>query len=218
MLPKPKRVVSIPGLHSSMVVNEHDNNDEKELCVDPKLLYLLMLCQTLILPSSTLFFSQSSPAFLASSLNSGDAAGGQNHKKVTDNFIQFHRNGFCWLENIWLPGCHGWGPALVRSPMPEWIQTQYCTVAEYLILQIVDKWYNHISSRCHRSHLLEKHWSPQVSWTENREDGPEEKFTLATPSLFLARSPASWSWQGCSWRMSELCPLLSLWHPTPGRQ
>ena len=35
MLPKPKRVVSIPGLHS-MVVNEHDNNDEKELCIDPK--------------------------------------------------------------------------------------------------------------------------------------------------------------------------------------
>ena len=87
MLPKPKRVVSIPGLHSE-VVNEYDNNDEKELCIDRKLFYLLMLCQTLILPSSTLFFSQSSPAFLASSLNSGDAGRGQNHFRVTYNFIE----------------------------------------------------------------------------------------------------------------------------------
>ena len=34
MLPKPKRVVSIPGLHS-MVVNEHDKNDKK-LCIKKK--------------------------------------------------------------------------------------------------------------------------------------------------------------------------------------
>ena len=45
-----------------------------------------------------------------------------------------------------------------------------------------------------------------------------KSWPMIIPSLFLACSPASSSWPGCSWRTSELCPLLFLWHPAPRRQ